>query len=339
MKSSFLSVVIFILILGCTKNSSEINSEPKLDLLPSEVPFNLSSNSNFYKDISYGQHERNKLDYFTPKTSAPTPLVIFIHGGGFTGGDKSINYNEIGFQNLINSLLFQNISIASINYRFIGEKDRKGVLNSIFDSKKALQFIRYYSNSFNIQKDKIVLLGSSAGAGTSLWIGLSNDLANLNATDPILRESTRVSGIVALSTQSSYNVLNWHNSTFQEYENLGMNFDVIKNLVSEETLLNFYGIEKLEELDDTDIQTNAQSLDMLNLISTDDPEIYVSNTDIEYKFPENSDQLLHHPLHAKAILDISEINNIECKAYIPKMNIDTRKGENITSFILRILKN
>ena len=101
MKSSFLSVVIFILILGCTKTSSEINSEPKLDLLPSEVPFNLSSNSIFYKDISYGQHERNKLDYFTPKISTPTPLVIFIHGGGFTGGDKSINYNDIGFQNLI----------------------------------------------------------------------------------------------------------------------------------------------------------------------------------------------------------------------------------------------
>ena len=34
------------------------------------------------KDVSYGPHERNKLDVFVPKSDTPLPLVIWVHGGG-----------------------------------------------------------------------------------------------------------------------------------------------------------------------------------------------------------------------------------------------------------------
>ncbi|MFY7670031.1 carboxylesterase family protein [Tenacibaculum sp. MEBiC06402] len=330
--------MIILSSLSSCSNAIREQESDSLNLIQNTSPFNLSASSSFYRNISYGNHERNLIDFFSPNSLAPTPLVIFIHGGGFTGGDKSIHYNEIGFQNFVNHLLHQKISVASINYRFIGAKDRKGVLNSLNDSKRALQFIRYYSGSFNIDKNKILLMGSSAGAGTSLWIGLSDDLAKNTSSDPILKESTRVNGIVALSTQSSYNVINWHNSTFKEYENLGMNFDAIKNLVTEKTILDFYGIIKLEDLDNLDIKDNINSLDMLSLLSNDDPEIYVENTDVEYKYPENGDDILHHPLHAKALLDNAEINNVTCKAYIPKMEIDNRNGEDMITFIIRILK-
>jgi len=211
--------------------------------------------------------------------------------------------------------------VASINYRFINDNDTEGVLKSLNDSKRALQFIKYHANNLNINKNKILLIGSSAGAGTSLWIGLSDDMALDNSSDP--------------STQSSYDVVEWHNSTFYEYQSQGLDFEAILNLAGEQTLLNFYGINNLSELNSPEIQAIRVRLDMLGLLSSDDPEILVSNADVPYTYPENNADLLHHPLHAKAILDNATQNNVVCKAYIPQMGIDNTNGESILEFIIR----
>ena len=41
-----------------------------------------------HADVRYGEHERNVLDLYLAKSDKPTPLVLYIHGGGFRGGDK-----------------------------------------------------------------------------------------------------------------------------------------------------------------------------------------------------------------------------------------------------------
>jgi len=243
--------------------------------------------------------EEINLIFLNPNQKQKLHLLFFIHGGGFTGGDKTVHYNEIDFTNLIDHLLSQNIAFASINYRFLEENETEGILKPLNDNKRALQFMRYYSNSLNIDKNKIVLMGSSAGAGTSLWLGFNNYMAQVNASDQTLNESTRVNGLVCLSTQSSYDVLEWHNSTFKEYAPQGMNFDVILNLVGEATFLKFYGVNTMAELNTVAIQQDREKLDMLNLLTNDDPEFLVSNSDEHYTFPVNNAALLHHPLHAK----------------------------------------
>src|SRR5262249_57607124 len=40
-------------------------------------------------DAKYGPHERNVIDLWKAKSDTPTPLVVFIHGGGFPAGGKS----------------------------------------------------------------------------------------------------------------------------------------------------------------------------------------------------------------------------------------------------------
>ena len=54
-------------------------------------PFNIDGIKADYIHQSYGDHKRNKFDMWLAKSENPTPLVIYIHGGGFVGGDKS-NY-------------------------------------------------------------------------------------------------------------------------------------------------------------------------------------------------------------------------------------------------------
>ena len=64
-------------------------------------------------DARYGPHERNVLDLYEAKSQKPTPLAVWIHGGGFVEGDKG-HLNWI----LIKQLLDSGISVALINYRY-----------------------------------------------------------------------------------------------------------------------------------------------------------------------------------------------------------------------------
>src|SRR3989442_15013694 len=67
-------------------------------------------------DVKYGPHERNVLDLWKAKSDKPTPLVVFIHGGGFRGGSK-----EALSPALLGGLLANGISVMAINYRLSPE--------------------------------------------------------------------------------------------------------------------------------------------------------------------------------------------------------------------------
>ena len=61
-------------------------------------------------------------------------------------------------------------------------------------------------NFFNI---KIGVMGSSAGATSSLWLGFFDDMAQLNSNDPIERESTRVSLVVGIAAAHTMDLNKW----------------------------------------------------------------------------------------------------------------------------------
>src|SRR5687768_2277134 len=65
-------------------------------------------------DVAYGEHPRQKFDFWQAKSDRPTPLVVMIHGGGWVNGDKS-SYGTAA----IKPFLDQGISVAAVNYRFI----------------------------------------------------------------------------------------------------------------------------------------------------------------------------------------------------------------------------
>jgi len=318
-----------------------INSfEPSLNLISEIPPFTLNNpNATFYQDVAYGEYTRNVFDIFLPPHQGMSSLVIYIHGGGFTSGDKSSRYTSKGFQSLINQMLSVNIAFATINYRLLEDNDLDGVLKSLNDSKRALQFMKYHANVLNLNKDKVLLMGSSAGAGTSLWLAFSDDMALGNSTDGVLNESSRVQGLICLSTQSSYDLLEWHNSTFFEYQNQGFDFETVRNLLTEDVLYQFYGISNDTELFSVAIQQDRLKLDMLALLSNDDPEFYLSNSNHAYVFPITSGELLHHPLHSKALMDKAMMVNVPSVIYLPTLGIDTRNGESIFEFIYRKIGN
>src|SRR6266446_780772 len=61
-----------------------------------------------FAKVAYGKHERQVLDFYQAKSDKPTPVVFYIHGGGWQNGDKkSINSQPF---------LAKGISVVAINY-------------------------------------------------------------------------------------------------------------------------------------------------------------------------------------------------------------------------------
>uniref|UniRef100_UPI0035947F7A alpha/beta hydrolase n=1 Tax=Haliscomenobacter sp. TaxID=2717303 RepID=UPI0035947F7A len=219
---AFLFLVLFT--FGCDKNDDNpVN--PTSNITYSESPFDLQGvNAKFAKDIAYDNKERTQFDIWLPNSNTPTGLVIYVHGGGFTSGDKNFVYSvQSGgawdFPSDIRFLLQNNIAFATIRYTLLSTTgETEGIKKPMSDVKRALQYIRYRASDFKIDKNKIILAGNSAGAGTSLWIAFNNDFANAASSDPVLRESSRVKGVVARETQASYNIEDrWVNDVFPDY--------------------------------------------------------------------------------------------------------------------------
>lgn len=149
-----------------------------------------------FAEVAYGPHARNVLDVWLAKSGRPTPVLIFIHGGGFMTGSKS-NLSPA----ILKAALNAGISVVSTNYRFSPEVVFPA---HYLDGARALQFVRHSARTWNLDPARVALSGSSAGAGTSLWIAFHDDLADPAGADPIARESTRVSCVVVMGAQPSY---------------------------------------------------------------------------------------------------------------------------------------
>lgn len=137
-------------------------------------------------DFKYGPHERNVLDFWQAKSDKPTPLLFFIHGGGWMGGDKA------GIA--VEPFLKEGISVVSINYRYISQAQEvvPPVKAPLHDAALALQTVRSKAAEWNIDKARIGASGGSAGACSSLWLAFHPDLADASSSNPVARESTRL---------------------------------------------------------------------------------------------------------------------------------------------------
>lgn len=155
-----------------------------------------------YGDVAYGDQPRQTLDFWQAKSSAPAPAVIYLHGGAWANGDKSdIRKRNFG------KCLESGISVISINYRFVRMAQEAGVKPPVewpmHDAVRALQFVRSKASAWNIDPTRIAMSGTSAGACTSLWIALHDDMAVPGSTDPIARQSTRLSCAAVYGAQTS----------------------------------------------------------------------------------------------------------------------------------------
>jgi acetyl esterase/lipase len=153
-----------------------------------------------HANVPYGKHANQVLDFYQAKSEKETPLLFFVHGGGWMGGDK-VNPDFLA------KCLENGISVASINYRLIqdaqAEKITPPVKACLDDSARALQFVRSKSAEWHIDKTRIGGCGGSAGGFTVLWLAFHPEMADAKSADPIAHESTRLRCVMAFVPQTS----------------------------------------------------------------------------------------------------------------------------------------
>jgi acetyl esterase/lipase len=160
-------------------------------------------------NVPYGPHPKQVLDFWKAESSKPTPLVVYIHGGGWVNGTK----NKVSS---VAEYLKAGISVVSVEYRFIAEATADGVAppvkGCLHDAARALQFVRSKAGEWNLDKARIGATGGSAGACSSLWLAFHDDLADPKSSDPVARESTRLwcaAVVVAQTTLDPQQMKEW----------------------------------------------------------------------------------------------------------------------------------
>jgi acetyl esterase/lipase len=142
-------------------------------------------------DITYGTAPDDngnqvalKLDLYQPTgdTAAKRPAVVWVHGGGFTSGDKSSGRGKATFFAQLGYVA------VSINYRLLSPDGCGGnpnptplcehaALEAQHDAQAAVRWLRANASTYRIDTDRIAMAGGSAGAVTSV-------LAATHSEDP-----------------------------------------------------------------------------------------------------------------------------------------------------------
>src|SRR6476620_9001599 len=187
------------LLAAQEENPNAKKAAPKA--LPKEPA---STNPPDMTNVVYGSDKKfNVIDLWKAKSDKPTPLVIFIHGGGFGGGNKDKILNQLP----LDEFLKAGVSCASIDYRRLQSNlgPRQIIYPTNFlDSARAVQFLRHNAKEWNLDPTRFACSGGSAGAGMSLWIAFHSDLADPRSDDPVAREATRLKCVAVFNAQTAY---------------------------------------------------------------------------------------------------------------------------------------
>jgi acetyl esterase len=147
------------------------------------------------ENIRYGPHERNDLDLYLAKSDKPAPLVIYFYGGAWVVGNKYLVPLP-----LLDACKKAGITVAAANYRYSTQAPYPG---PFLDSARAVQFLRLHAKEYNINPQAVAATGASAGADMSLWLGFRADRADPKSADPVERQSTRISAVGVMNSQTT----------------------------------------------------------------------------------------------------------------------------------------
>ena len=240
----------------------------------------------------YGPYDANTFDLWKPTSNKPTPLVVYIHGGGFNRGDKSM----LSVKQL-EQMLKAGLAVMTINYRLTGE----AVFPQYYmDCARAIQYARYHAKDFNIDPKRVAASGSSAGGMTSLWIGFHDDLADPKNADPVLRESTRLRAMAVFSAQTTMMpdvVTKYIGPLVTQYKSYydGKIFGVTPDIMRSPKGLELY-----------------KAASPMTYLTKDDPPVWAFYS-VPNKEPTTPSEAIHHPGFGAALKDEMDKLGIECK--------------------------
>tara|TARA_R110002049_G_scaffold72490_1_gene186930 strand:+ start:14466 stop:15677 length:1212 start_codon:yes stop_codon:yes gene_type:complete len=250
------------------------------------------------QNVRYGEHERNVLDVYLAKTDSkdPAPCMIWIHGGGFRRGDKAEG------SQFAKSFTENGIHFVTLNYRL----SQQAIAPACFhDCARAVQFIRHHAKKWNLDKTRIAVGGGSAGSGLSQWIGYSPDRADPDSEDPVLRESTRVSALILLNAQTSYD-FRWIK---QHVPGDAWQGDALQQLFG-------YAISNVGDITDAKYRLIEDCSPLTHFSKDDPPTLFFYRRSKDPSIAvKNAMDGIHHPIFGLELKKIADESGVPCEVF------------------------
>jgi acetyl esterase/lipase len=145
-----------------------------------------------------------KLDLYQARGSDATPTLIYIHGGGWTNGSKEssaltfLPYLEMGW------------SVVNVEYRMA---DVAHAPAAVEDCRCALRWVYRNAERYNLDVDRIVVTGNSAGGHLALTTGLVTADAGLDRQCPGDRNRSWSTGTTSMAELKVAAIINWYGIT------------------------------------------------------------------------------------------------------------------------------
>lgn len=145
------------------------------------------------RDLPYAgtANPRQRLDLFLPRErrAEALPVIVFLHGGGWMGGDKST-----GEGLLMPFLRTGRYAGVSAGYRLSGEAIWPA---QIHDCKAAIRWVRANAGRYGLDPERIAVWGGSAGGHLALMLGASGGVPELEGElGPHREVGSRVAAVV-----------------------------------------------------------------------------------------------------------------------------------------------
>ena len=144
-----------------------------------------------HEDVQYSedarQSRRNRLDLYVPEAATPPPVVMFVHGGSWTGGSKDY-FGHIG-----ETLAAQGFACAVINTRLFPFAKPDVMVG---DCARALGFVHRHGEKFGYDGDQLFVMGHSSGAHLCSWLAYDErQLAAVHVPRSALKGAVLLSGV------------------------------------------------------------------------------------------------------------------------------------------------
>ncbi len=144
-----------------------------------ENPFTLPDWVSVEPDLSYGEAPEQKVDVYKPTQGAEgkRPGLLVIHGGGWKDGSRksTVRVYAIPF-------LREGFVVASIDYRLSGVAKAPAAVS---DALEALKWFKSEAKRWNVDADRVVVMGGSAGGHLALMAAFATKSAKLGPTSDV----------------------------------------------------------------------------------------------------------------------------------------------------------
>lgn len=129
------------------------------------------------------------MDAYFPSSGGPWPALVYVHGGGWVEGDKA---EGAGWRHLTG----RGYLVVSLNYRLATETVKFPAM--IADVQCAIRHLRAHASAYNLDPERIGVLGSSAGGHLAALLGTAGD-SILWEAEEYAAQSSRVQAVVTLA--------------------------------------------------------------------------------------------------------------------------------------------